>query len=303
MSRLSIAIERQRARSPRWRAYLALTVGILSISFSAILVRWANAPGAVNGFYRQAIAMIALAWPFFRYVRRHGAPPRRETLVAAAAGLFFAADLVLWNSGILISGAATPTLMANTAPLWVGLGAMLFFHEHLGGRFWLGLGLAMAGAAAILGADISGHVGLGAFFGLMAGVFYGGYMLVMQRSRRKLPALPAFWIAGVSATGLLLLTALVRQDPLIGYSLTTWLSFLGLGLVTQVLGQLLVSYSLGALPASIVSPTLLIQPALTVVWAIPLLGEIPTAWHVAGGVALIAGVYLVNRGREKQIED
>ena len=222
--------------------------------------------------------------------------------IALAAGLFFAADLVLWNSGILISGAATPTLMANTAPLWVGLGAMLFFHEHLGGRFWLGLGLAMAGAAAILGADISGHVGLGAFLGLMAGVFYGGYMLVMQRSRRKLPALPAFWITGVSATGLLLLTALVRQDPLTGYSLTTWLSFLGLGLVTQVLGQLAVSYSLGALPASIVSPTLLAQPALTALWAIPLLGEIPTSWHVAGGVALIAGVYLVNRGREK-IED
>ena len=279
------------------RAYWALAIGILCISFSAIFVRWANAPGAVNGFYRMAIAMIVLAWPFLRHVRRTGLPLRREILIAMAAGIFFGCDLIFWNTGIVLSGAATPTLMANTAPLWVGLGALFIFHEKLNRFFWLGLGLAMIGAASILGADLSGDMGVGALFGLVAAIFYAGYMLIMQRSRQRLDALPAFWLAGVSATAVLLVTALVRQEPLTGYSLTTWLNFLALGLLTQVLGQFLVSYSLGALPASLVSPTLLAQPALTAILAIPLLGEIPTSLHVLGAVALIVGVYMVHRSR------
>ncbi len=279
------------------RAYWALALGIVSISFSAIFVRWANAPGAVTGFYRMAIAVIVLAVPFVRYLQRTGRLPRREVLIALAAGLFFGGDLIFWNAGILISGAATPTLMANTAPIWVGLGAMFFFKEQLGRLFWIGLGLAMIGAALILGADIRSSVGLGAFFGLIGGMFYAAYMLVMQRSRARLPALPAFWLACVSAAVLLFTVALLRGEPFTGYPLQTWLAFLGMGLVSQVLGQLLVSYSLGALPASLVSPTLLGQPALTALLAIPLLGEIPTVWHVIGGAALLAGVYIVHRSR------
>ena len=87
-----------------WRAYLALGAGIVSISFSAIFVRWANAPGAVTGFYRMLIAVIVLAFPFMRYVHRTGRLPRREVMIALAAGLFFGGDLVFWNTGILISG-------------------------------------------------------------------------------------------------------------------------------------------------------------------------------------------------------
>lgn len=279
------------------RAYWALGIGILFISFSAIFVRWANAPAAVTGFYRMAIATIVLAWPFILHVRRRGTLPWREILIAMVAGVFFGSDLIFWNTGIIMSGAATPTLLANTAPIWVGLGAMFIFHEHLNRTFWFGLGLAMVGAASILGADLSGDVGIGALFGLVAAVFYAGYMLVMQRSRQQLDALPAFWLAGVSATALLLLTARIRNESLTGYPPITWLNFLAMGLLTQVVGQFLVSYSLGALPASLVSPTLLAQPALTAVLAIPLLGEIPTSLHIVGAVALITGVYLVHRGR------
>jgi len=32
-------------------------------------------------------------------------------------GLFFMADLALWATGVVMSGATNPTLLANTAPL------------------------------------------------------------------------------------------------------------------------------------------------------------------------------------------
>lgn len=288
---------RKRLPTNEGRAYAALIGGLLAIGLSGIFVSWANAPGAVTAFYRMAIAILVLGLPFARRMQVHGRLPRREIAIALAAGAFFAADIVFWNSGVLISGAANPTLMGNTAPLWVGLGAMIFFHEKLSRRFWLGLVIALSGAAIILGLDAVNSVGLGTFFGLLAGIFYGAYFLVMQRSRRRLDAISSFWFAGLSATVLSLLFALALRQPLTGYSRFTILNFLALGIVVQALGQLAINYALGYLPASIVSPTLLGQPVLTAVFAVPLLAQPLTPGQIVGGVIVLAGVYTVHRSR------
>lgn len=282
---------------PESRAYLVLGLGILSLGFSGIFVSWASAPGAVTGFYRMGIAIAALTPAFYRRLRRGSELPRRELLIALLGGIFFAGDLLFWNTGVLISGATNPTLLGNTAPLWVGLGALIFFREKLSWDFWLGLSLALAGALVILGLDTSDDVGLGSFFGLLAGVFYAAYFLITQRSRQRLDSLTSFWLAGASATVALLMGSLLLGQPVTGYPPITYLSFLGLGLIVQIGGQLAISYALGYLPASVVSPTNLGQPVLTALLAIPLLGEKLTAWQIAGGTVVITGVFLVHRSR------
>jgi drug/metabolite transporter (DMT)-like permease len=49
------------------------------------------------------------------------------------------------------------------------------------------------------------------------------------------------------------------------------------------------------LPASLAAPTLLGQPVLTALLAIPLLGEGLGAAQVVGGVVVLAGIWLVHR--------
>ncbi|MEJ2747930.1 MAG: DMT family transporter [Anaerolineae bacterium] len=289
----------RKQRSPQFSAYLALSLGVIGMGFSGIFVSWANAPGAVTGFYRMAIAIVLLAPLFWQRQRKRARIPRRETAVALAAGFFFAGDLIFWNSGVLISGATNPTLMGNTAPLWVGLGALIFFRERLNRKFWLGLLLAIGGAAVILGLDALSDVGLGTFFGLLAGIFYAGYFLVTQRSRQKLDALSTFWLSAASSTFFLLLAALLLGQPLSGYPAATYWNFLALAVLVQAGGQLAINFALGYLPASIVSPTLLAQPVLTAIFAIPLLGEMLSFWQIVGGLAVIAGVYTVHRSRAK----
>jgi len=294
--------------APMTRAYLALIFGVLCIGFSAIFVRWANAPGAVTGFYRMSIATLILAIPFYRRMRHRPGPnrwrrlPRREVIVALAGGIFFAGDLIFWNTGILISGATNPTLMGNTAPLWVGLGALVFFREKLPAAFWFGLVLAMVGAALILGLDVlqGFSLGLGTMLGLVAGIFYGGYFLLTQRGRQKLDALTYFWIAAVSTSVMLLIASAVLQQPLTGYSSFTYVNFLAMGLVVQVFGQFSFSYALGYLPASVVAPAGLGQPVVTALLAGPLLGERVTLLQAVGGAAVIAGVYIVHHSRLRQ---
>jgi drug/metabolite transporter (DMT)-like permease len=282
--------------------YVALGVGVISLGLAAIFVRWANAPGPVTSFYRLAIAVSLLTWPFYRRVKTGGRLPRRGLQIALLGGLFFAGNLAFWASGVVLSGATNPTLLLNTAPLWVGLGALILFREHLSTTFWKGLVLALLGALVVLGFDSlrAFSFGMGTLLGLLAGIFQAGYFLVTQRGRQILDSLTYFWLAAVSSTFGLLVVSLALRQPLTGYSTLTYLNFLALGLITQIFGHFSINYALGYLPASIVSPTLLGQPVVTAILAGPLLGERLSAWQVFGGVFVLAGVFTVHRSQHRK---
>lgn len=278
-------------------AYVAIAIGIVSLGFSAVFVRWAAAPGPVTGFYRMALATMILI-PLAAV--RNGDPRRWSTAgirLAAIGGASLAMDLALWNTAVLYTSAANATLLANTAPLWVAVAAALFFHERLRPRFWLGLGLTLAGAAAVLGADFleDFHLGVGDLLAIAAGIFYAGYYLATQFGRRHLGSLPYVTAAGTSSSLVLITMVLILGLPLTGYPTETWLAFLALALIPQVLGYLTVGYALGHLPASLVAPTMVGQPVVTALLAIPLLGEPLSAVQWVGGAAVLAGIILVHR--------
>jgi drug/metabolite transporter (DMT)-like permease len=271
----------------------------VAIGFSAIFIRFAGVPGTVAAFYRMAIGMLALTPAFLLSLRGRRSMPTREVRIAFLGGLLFAIDLSFWATGVMLSGATNPTLLANTAPIWVGLGALLIYREKLGIPFWIGLITAMVGAALILGFDTfqAMELGLGTFLGLLAGIFYGAYFLVTQRGRRKLSALTYFWFSALSATLLLLCINLILGQPLLGYPKQAYLHLLGLGVLSQGIGWLAINYAQGHLPATLVAPTLLGQPVVTALLALPLLGEHLVWIEVLGGVIVLGGIYLVHRSQ------
>jgi drug/metabolite transporter (DMT)-like permease len=221
-------------------------------------------------------------------------------MLPVLAGLGSALDHFVWNTSLKYTSAANATLLGNTAPLWVALAAWLFFRERTKGLFWLGLVLTMGGALAVLSYDFLRHpvIGWGDLLALATGMFYAVFFLFSQRSRQHFDTLSHVWICSLSSTLLLLILSLATGSALTGYSLHTYLMFLAAALLPQLTGYLAMGYALGHLPASIVSPTMLGQPVLTALLAIPLLGETlqPVQW--IGGLVVIAGIYLVHRSRE-----
>jgi drug/metabolite transporter (DMT)-like permease len=285
--------------------YLALGITIVSLGFAAFFVRWANAPAPVMGFYRLGIATLILT-PFYvshtlRTPRIPRAAPLRCGIVIlpVMAGLGSALDHFAWNTSLKYTSAANATLLGNTSPLWVALVAWLLFRERTKGLFWLGLALTMGGAVAVLSNDFLHHpvIGWGDLLALSTGIFYAIFFLFSQRSRRHFDTLSHVWICSLSSTLALLFISLVTGSPLTGYSPFTYLMFLAAALLPQLIGYLAMGYALGHLPASIVSPTMLGQPVLTALLAIPLLGEAlqPVQW--IGGLVVITGIYLVHRSR------
>ena len=282
---------------PPVKAYALLGLGILCIGMSAIWVKWADLPGLVSAFYRVFIAALVLtSWWL---VSRRRLPKRRALALTGLGGVFFALDLVLWNTALLITTAAQATLLANNAPLWVGLGALLIFHEKLPRLYWIGLVLALAGMTLV--ARPAGAQGLvldsGSLMALAASLFYAIYLLSTQWVRSTTDTLTFMTVSVVSSSLLLLLICLLTGAQLTGFATTTWLALLGLGLLSQVAGWLSINFVLGVLPATQVSVSLLGQVVVTAVLAAIIFGETPTAVQTIGAIAVLAGIYLVLKAR------
>jgi drug/metabolite transporter (DMT)-like permease len=285
-------------QSHSWRPYAALVLGVIGLGFSGILVKWANAPGVVSGFYRMLFATLIMALPFGWQVKKEGKPlARRYIGFAILAGLFFAGDLGTWNTAVLMSNAANATLFGNAAPLWVALASWLIFKQKLSGMFWVGLVLALIGGAVILGESFTKpQVGLGDVLAIVASTFYAGFFFATQRARVGLNALAVWWISVATTTIVLLIVSQALGQPLFGYPANTYWNLLALALITQVGAYLAVNYALGHLPASLVSPTLLGQPVLTALLAVPLLGEPISVLQIVGGLLVLSGIAIVHRG-------
>lgn len=79
--------------------------------------------------------------------------------------------------------------------------------------------------------------------------------------------------------------------------------FLAAALFTQLIGYMAISYALGNLPASVVSPSLNLQPVVTIILAIPLLNEFPGTLQVLGSLLTLGGVYTINYAHQQKSAD
>jgi drug/metabolite transporter (DMT)-like permease len=286
---------RQQHEHRMWPAYVSLAVGTVCIGCSAIFVRLAGISGIASAFYRVLIAGVVLV-PWWSS-RRVPFPPGREILLISMGGVFFALDLVLWNSSVLLIPAATATLLANNAPVWVGLGALFLFRQRLSLYFWIGLAVALTGMLLIVGGDAWRQLSLdaGNLLAIGASLFYAAYLLTTERVRSRVDTLTFNTLCVGSNVILLLAISLLWKVPLTGYSDKTWLALVGLGLISQLGGWLAINYALGHLRAAPVSVVLLGQPVVTALLAMPFLGEYLNLHQAIGGALVLVGIYLVNR--------
>ena len=295
----------------RWLAYGALLVTILGISWSAIFIRWAAVPGPSSGFYRVSIAAAVLVpWWLVSTARsaerrrKLAGADRRSLLLALAGGAFFACDIALYNTAVLRTTATTATLLGNNAPIFVGLGTWMLFGRRPGRTFWMGLALALTGAAIVMLGNAGGRSqGSGDpaadLLAVGAAVFFAGYILSTGRARETLDTLTFSTVAIAGSVLTLLVVCLVVDAPLRDFSTRTWAALAGLGLISQLASYFALAYALGHLPATITSVGLLAQVPLTAILAVPLLGERLGATQAIGAALVLAGIYTVGRRQDQ----
>ena len=284
------------------KSYLALGIGTLSLSLAAMFIRWAHAPGIVTGFYRLFFSTLLLL-PFF--LRRKITRPHfnwSDILPPLLGGVCMAINFALWNTSLFYTNVANAAMLGNISPLWVSIGAMLLFRDHLKKQFWMGLVTILLGIILIMGGDffLHPHLGFGDVLAISASVFSAAYILITQWGRKNLDSLSLTWINGASASVWTFFIIIILKAPLVGFPQQTWIVFVSAAIITQIIGYMAISFSLGHLPASIVSPTLNLQPVLTIILAIPLLNEIPNIIQIAGCLLALGGIYIINYSHQQK---
>lgn len=277
----------------------ALFAGAIGIAFAPIFVRWSEVGPVATAFWRMALALPLLA--VWASLQPRGAvqPGRRGGLVMALlAGLFFAADLAVWHWSIRLTSVANATFLANLAPVAVTLGAWLLLGERARPVFFLGMVLALAGAALLVRANVGGPgaVLLGDALGILTALFYAGYQLCVKRLRDTQSTARIMLISGAACAAVLLPLALAAGETVLPTTATGWLVVLALAVVCQFAGQSLITYAMAHLSASFSSVSLLVQPVAAAALAWLLFGEALAALQWWGGAAVLLGIYLARRG-------
>lgn len=301
--------DRRREQQPlgayRWIAslpLLAVTLGAVTIAFSAIFVRLSGASPEAAATWRCAYAVPVL-WVLAELEdRRFGRRLLRARLLAVPAGVLLAVDLTLWHHAIEAVGAGLATVLANLQVVLVALAAWAIWHERPSRRLLAAVPLALFGVLLVSGLLERGAFGsnpaLGVLFGSVASLCYAAFLLLLRQlaSDLRRPAGPLLDVTAVAAVGCALIG--LALDP--GTLAPSWPAhgwLLLLALLPQVAGWLLISVALPRLPAALSSAILLIQPASSVFLARALLHEVPSSLQLAGVALILAGVLLAATAR------
>jgi drug/metabolite transporter (DMT)-like permease len=248
--------------------------------------------------YRCAYAVPVLGLLAWREHRRYGSRATGQHRLALLAGLFLAADLILWHQAIADVGAGLATVLGNLQVVIVPFVAWAVLSEGPGRRILTALPLTLIGVVLISGAlehaAYGVHPARGVLFGALTGVAYGGFILTLRHGNEDLrrPAGPLFdatWVAALTSLAVALLLGVDDLEP--AWPSAGWLMLLALS--SQIVGWLLISISLPRLPAALTSMILTIQPVGSVALGVVLLGEEPTVLQLCGAACILAGLVSV----------
>jgi drug/metabolite transporter (DMT)-like permease len=292
----------------RTLGFLALVAGGAAIACAPIFVRLADVSPSASAFWRVFLAIGPLwLWAWSSTARARPGPSAGAAVAMPlgtmlGAGLFFAGNLAFWHLAITHTAIANATLEANLAPLFVTLGAWLLFGQRVKRAFVVAMIVTLAGAFLLVLPKLGGTPAGGAtaglrgdVYGIVTALFYAGYLLSLNAIARRASTARIAATATTVGAVVLLPYALVAADRFWPATAAGWWPLVGLALVAHTLGQSLIAFGLGRVPASFGSVTLLVQPLVASFYAWALLGEGMSGMQIAGGVIILAGILLARR--------
>lgn len=285
------------ARS-RLMTTLALAIAVIAVSSSGPLVVFAAVPPLAVAFWRNALATGAL-WPVAAMRHRDELTSLGAVRLVRSvlAGLALAVHFGTWMSALTLTSVATATALVCTQPAWAGLLAAAR-GRPLPRLTWLGIWVAVAGAAIATGADltVSTRAVLGDLLALAGGIAGAVYLTIGEEIRQRTSTTTYTAVCYGSCAVVLLGVCLAAGVPLAGYPAASWLAIAALTAGPQFLGHSLFNATLRRLSATVVSVVALLEVPGAAGLAYLLLGQVPAPVTVPGMAVLVGGVALAVLG-------
>lgn len=272
-----------------------MALGVLAITWAAILVRWADAPPLSIAFWRMALAAACLGafcgaarlrfWRAWRGV---------DWWTGAAAALLLALHFACWIASLDYTTVAASVVLVSTQPVFVALLGRVFLRERPSRNAWMGIGVAIVGTGVIAGADLAldRRALLGDLLALLGALWISGYYILAKVLRASKDLVPYVTVIYGLTAAWLLVAAVASGAELGGWGAPTWAALAGLALGPTILGHTSMNYALRYMPAFQVNVAILGEPVGAALWAALLLSEMPGTGTWLGGALVLAGILL-----------
>lgn len=243
-----------------------------------------------------AIVFSAIAWR--RGVLRIAC--RDLAAVVGCAFLGVAANQELFIQGLSRSTATNTSVLGATIPVFTVLAAIVLGREPARARRLVGIAIAFAGAAALVGianVSTSEEHALGNAMVLVGSLCYGTYLVVVRPLAGRydpIGLLAWLFIAAVPMVAPLGIAAFVSGPP-VGAGDVAYFAFLVA--VPTVGAYGLVQTALRRAESTLVAAYIYLQPLFATLGAMVLLDEQPTLRTAVFGAVVLGGVWLAARSR------
>jgi drug/metabolite transporter (DMT)-like permease len=291
---------------PPPRDVVLIAVAVTAVSTSAPLIAATAAPALAIAAWRNLMAGGVLL-PVALVTRRREIATlgRRGWGLSLLAGALLAGHFAAWVPSVTLTSVASSTALVATQPVWAALLARLDGRQ-VARRVWIGILVAVAGAAMITGADLSlsaRAVG-GDLLAVLGGILAAAYVTAGAAVRVRISTTAYTTVCYSTCALLLVLVCLVFRQPLAGYSGTTWVKLAALTAGAQLLGHSLVNVVLRSTSPTVVSLAILFEAPGAAIIAAVWLDQLPPVSALPGIAVLLAGLALVIRsgGRAVPVE-
>lgn len=278
---------------PKMNPYLALAIGVLSVSTSAIFVKMSSAPSGVIAFYRLFFAVIIML-PLFllKYVKELRLITRRDWIFSIIGGVFLAFHFILWFESLNYTSVASSTVLVTLQPLFAFVGTYFFFNEKFSVKAILCGIMAIVGSFIISWGDfrISGSALFGDILALIACALITAYLMFGQTVRKRVTLITYTFVVYSVSSLTLLVYVLLKKEPLAPYPTSDWIYFLLLAIVPTLFGHSLFNWSVKWLSASVISMAILLEPIGATILAYYLLNETLSQSQVMGGLIVMGAL-------------
>jgi drug/metabolite transporter (DMT)-like permease len=279
------------------KAFLAVGIAMVSVSFASLLIKWSESPPFIIAAYRLALTCLILV-PYlllthgFKEIRDFS---RSELLLVGVSGVALTFHFGLWIVSLSLTLVATSVILVTSHPIFVATVSHLLLKDRVRRVAAVGIVVAFAGVTVIYVTDYSAGSDnlMGDLLAFLGGICAGIYFLSGRVARRSLSVAPyAFSVYGLSA-GLLFVAAFIAGDQLVVGDARELTLFVLMALVPTILGHTMFNYALGKLPAHVISTSVLGEPVGATILAYALLpGETPGIWIIIGGALVVSGLYI-----------
>ena len=203
---------------------------------------------------------------------------------------------LLYITGLTMTSATAAQMLITGGPAITLMVAMLLGKEVATPAKWLGIALAGAGALMLIGIGIAESRAVGNILIVVNMVAYSMY-LVSARDivHRYHPLTVITWIFIFGAIGLAPFGLRPALREFGATSLNTQLVLVYIIIFPTVIAYYLNMWALTRVESSVVSMFVYLQPVLTAMMAIPILGERPSLRMLPAALLIFAGVGLAIR--------